>query len=109
MQHDNGFFDAARKSIDNRILLDKKIRHINAERRAGDLQFSVQIGTLFRRNFDRARHKHHANRRFARHCEQFFERGINSRNRPQRGECFAVSRMNVIVFAQIGKFFVRLV
>ena len=97
MEHDNRFFDAARKSVDHRILLKKKIRHINAESRAGNLQFGVQIGALLRRDFYRARRKHHANRRFARHGEQFSERRINSGNRPQRGESLAVRGMNVIV------------
>ena len=66
MKHDDRLFNSARKGIDDRILLDKQIGHINAQRRAGDLQFGVQIGTLFRRNLHGARHKYHANRRFAR-------------------------------------------
>ena len=46
VEHDDRLFDAARKGVDHRVLLDEHIRHLDAERRAGDLQFCVQVGDI---------------------------------------------------------------
>ena len=65
------------------ILLHKQFRHIDAERRAGDLEFGVEIGTLRWRNFHGAGGEDDAYGRFAGDCEKFLERRVNSGNRSQ--------------------------
>ena len=69
----------------------------------------VEVRTLFRRDLDRARHKHHTYRRLASPLEQLLERRVNTRNRLQRGKGLAVRRMNILVLAEIGELLVRLI
>ena len=37
VEHDHGTFDAAGERVDDRVLLHKQLRHVHAQRRAGDL------------------------------------------------------------------------
>ena len=47
VQHDYRLFHAAGEGIDQWILLNEHIRHLDAERRARDLELCVKVGHCF--------------------------------------------------------------
>src|SRR5437763_17197125 len=109
MKNDDGAFDAARESVDDGRLLDEEFGHVNAERRAGNLQLGVEVRALLRRDLNGAGGEDDADGGFACDGEQFLQGRINTGNRTQGGERATVCRMNVIVLVEIGKLFMRLV
>ena len=69
----------------------------------------MQIGELLGSYLDRTRREDNPQRRFASYFKQFSQSGVNARNCPQSRQRLAIVGMNIIVLAEIGKFFVRLV
>ena len=86
------------------------IRHIDAERRAGDLEFRVKVRTLFRRDLDRTRHERDADGRFAGPRRASF---FNAVSMPgialSAARALLSERVDIVVLAEVGKFLVRLV
>src|SRR6185369_955993 len=94
------------EGIDDRVLLDEELRHIDAERGARYLEFGVKIRTLRRRHFHGAGGEDHTYRRFARDGEQLFQRGIDAGDGAQCGQGTTIGWMDVLVFVQSREFLV---
>ena len=69
VQHDDGVFDSAGEGVDGRVLLDEKLRHVHAERGAGDLQLGVEVWALPGRDLHGAGREDDADGRLARHLQ----------------------------------------
>src|ERR1043165_730718 len=77
IKNDNRSFHTTSKSVNDRILLHKQLRHIHTQRRACDLKLRVKIGTLGWSDLHGARGKYHADGGLASNSEELLQRSIN--------------------------------
>src|SRR5438132_8864964 len=85
VKNDDRLLNTACECIDDRVLLDKHVRHLDLERLTGDLELCIKVRALLWRHLYCACGKHHPYRRFARPLEQLLQRAVHTGNSLERG------------------------